>query len=141
MFLSFAANHRLCPVTALRAYEKKTRDRREGKDHPQLLISLIKPYNPLVSTPTIARWLKAILAKVGIDTYIFKAHSISGACTSAAASAGMTTNDILKAANWSSESVFQKFYYKPEQKGRFGTAVLHVFKLPTTETESAKKSH
>ena len=64
---------------------------------------------------TIARWLKSVLAKAGIDINVFKAHSVRGASTSAAASAGVTTNDILNAADWSSESVFQKFYYKPEQ--------------------------
>ena len=28
---------------------------------------------------------------------------------------GVKTNDILKAADWSSESVFQRFYYKPTE--------------------------
>ena len=36
-------------------------------------------------------------------------HDVS---TSAAAGAGVTTNDILSAWDWSSESVIQKFYYK-----------------------------
>ena len=90
---------------------------------------MIKPYNS-VSSPTIARWLKSVLAKAGVDTNIFKAHSVRGASTSAAASAGVTTNDILNAADWSSESVFQKFYYKPEQNSTFGVAVLS--KLATT---------
>jgi hypothetical protein len=48
----------------------------------------------------------------------------------------VTTNDILNAVDWSSESVFQKFYYKPEQKNTFGVSVLS-----TTETEAATKSH
>ena len=58
------------------------------------------------------------------------------AAVSSAANAGITTSDILKAADWSNESVFQKFYYKPEaKKSTFGAAVLS--KLPTT---SATKS-
>ena len=114
-FPSFPANDRLCPVTTLRAYEERTKGRREDKEHFQLFISLIKPYKPVASS-TIARWLKSVLEKAGIDTTIFKAHSIRGASTSAAASAGVTTNDILNAADWSSASVFQKFYYRPERK-------------------------
>jgi hypothetical protein len=50
---------------------------------------------------TLARWLKSLLGKAGIDTGIFKFHSVRGAATSAAANA-----DILKAGDWSSESVF-----------------------------------
>ena len=44
--------------------------------------------------------------------------------TPKAANMGVTTNDILKAANWSSESVFQKFYHKPTEKCNYGRAVL-----------------
>jgi len=128
-FPVFPANNKLCPVTTLRAYQERTRDRRKDKEHSQLFISLIKPYNAVTSS-TIARWLKSVLTKSGIDTGIFKAHSIRGASTSAAANAGVTTNDILNAADWSSESVFQKFYYRCEQKNTFGSSVLA--KLPTT---------
>ena len=136
-FPAFPANDKLCPVTTLRAYQERTRDRRKDKEHPQLFISLIKPYNGVTSS-TIARWLKSVLTKSGIDTGMFKAHSIRGASTSAAANAGVTTNDILNAADWSSESVFQKFYYRSEQKSIFGSSVLA--KLPTTTAQTATKS-
>ena len=51
------------------------------------------------------------MEKAGIDTTIFKAHSIHGATVSAASNAGITTNNI-NAADWSTPSVFHKFYYK-----------------------------
>ena len=54
------------------------------------------------------------------------------AATSAAADAGVTTTDILSAADWSSESIFQKFYYKPQKNNTFGKAVLST-KLSTTD--------
>jgi hypothetical protein len=38
--------------------------------------------------------------------------------------AGITANDILKAVDWSSETVFQKFYHKPTTSRQFGKAVL-----------------
>ncbi len=69
-----------------------------------------------VSSSTIARWIKTVLTKSGVNTDIFKAHSVRSTATSATANAGTTTSDILKAADWSSESVFQKFYYKLENK-------------------------
>ena len=59
-----------------------------------------------------------------MNTEIYKAHSVRSASTSAAATAGITTGDILKAADWSNEAVFQKFYHKPVKSGDFGIAVL-----------------
>ena len=129
-FPVFPGNKLLCPVSALRAYEDKTKSRRGDHNKSQLFIALIKPYNP-ISSSTVARWIKTVLTKSGINTDIFKAHSVRSAAVSSAANAGITTNDILKAADWSSESVFQKFYYKPEANSTFGTAVLS--KLSTTK--------
>ena len=44
-----------------------------------------------------------------IDIFIFKAHSVRGGV---ATGAGVTSKDILDAANWSSEGTFQRFYYR-----------------------------
>jgi len=67
-----------------------------------LFVSLVKPHKPVTSA-TIARWLREALRLAGIDVSIFSGHSTS---TSAAAGAGITTYNILKAADWSSDSVF-----------------------------------
>ena len=85
---------------------------------------VIKPHRA-VGSSTIARWLKSTLEAAGVDTSIFSAHSVRGASSSKAANMGNTTNEILRAADWSSESVFQKFYHKPtEKRSSFGRAVL-----------------
>ena len=60
----------------------------------------------------------------GIDTSVFSAHSLRGASSSAAANLGIKTNDVLKAADWNSESVFQRGYYKPTEDPSFGRVVL-----------------
>ena len=86
-------------------------------------MSFMKPHNPVTSS-SVARWLKAVLTVAGIDTAIFLAHSTRGGSSSAAAKVGITTNHILKAADWSSELVFQKFYYKPSDNPSYGRAVL-----------------
>ena len=67
--------------------------------------------------------------------YYFQGTLSQGASASAAASAGITTNQILEAADWSSESVFQRFYYKPCNSNLIGTAVLS-----TGSTDSLQKS-
>ena len=65
-----------------------------------------------------------MLESAGIDTSVFSAHSVHGASSTAAANLGITTNEILKAADWSSKSVFHRFYYKPTENPTFGRAVL-----------------
>ena len=120
-FASFPDNNQLCPVETLRQYLRITASLR--KETNRLFVAIVKPHKP-VAPCTIARWLKEVLKLSGIDVNIFTAHSTRGASSSAAASAGITINDILKAADWSTESVFRKFYYRPTHSPSFGRAVL-----------------
>ena len=54
---------------------------------------------------------------------IFSGHLVWGALT-LAANVGITTNYIFEAADWSSESAFRKFYYRPVSDPSFGRSVL-----------------
>ena len=116
----------ICPVTTLQAYEARTKEFRADKKY-LLFLSWIGKHDPVFSS-TIARWLKICLTEAGIDTGIFKAHSVRGASSSTAAAAGVTTADILNAADWSSVTTFQKFYCRQTKESgdnsAFGTAVL-----------------
>ena len=69
------------------------------------------------------------MEKAGIDTNMFKACSARGAATTAAANAGITTEDILKAADWSNDTVFKKVYCMPTKDVKFGQAVLITQKM------------
>ena len=120
-FPNYPQDELLFPVVTLREYESRTRPLR-GKQ-TTLFIGTSKLHKPVCSS-TIARWTKLLLGKAGVDTDIFKAHSVRSASTSAAAAAGVTTADILKVADWSSKAVFQKFYHKPTRDNQFGMAVL-----------------
>ena len=53
--------------------------------------------------------------------YLVAVHSVRGASSTMAANLGITTNDILKAADWSTESVF---LYKSMDNPSFGRAVF-----------------
>ena len=121
-FPSFSHDESLCPVQTLWQYELVTSPFRLG-DQQELFLAIVKPHK-LVSYCTIARWLKCVLKDAGIDVKMFTAHSVRGASSSAAAMAGVTTNDILKAADWSTDSVFRRFYYRPVHSSSFGDAVL-----------------
>ena len=134
-FPRFDQNRKLCPVTALQEYERRTADKRSASSNTQLLIGMIRPHNP-VSSSTEARWLKSMLNNSGIDTSIFKAHSVRSAATLSASEVGITTATILDAANWATESVYQRFYYKPKDNSTFGYAVLS--RLSTTDKQATK---
>jgi len=120
-FASFPDNAELCPVATLRRYQTVTSSLR--KDSNKLFVAIVKPHKA-VAPCTIARWLKEVLKLSGIDVSIFTAHSTRSASASAAADSGVTTSDILKAADWSAESVFRKFYYRPSHDPLYGRAVI-----------------
>ena len=132
-FPSFSSDKRLCPKEALQAYAARTESfRGEGKDK---LLSYVKPHSP-ISSSSVARWIVTLLKLAGIDTNTFKSHSVRSASATAAASAGITTNQIMDAADWRSESVFERFYYKPANSNSVGQAVLS-----SSSTDSLQTSH
>lgn len=94
-------------------------------DRSRFFLSWIE--HGLVSSCSIARWLKCFIEEAGIDISIFKAHSFMGTSCLTAAGAGVMTKDILDAADWSAEGTFQRFYcrnLKINDQTTFGTTVL-----------------
>ena len=99
-FPAFQGSQCLCPVAALRKYEERIKCLKETEVQTKLLLGKVKPHNS-VTLSTVARWLRSMMEKAGIDISMFKAHSTRGVAVTAAANAGITTEDILKAADWS----------------------------------------
>lgn len=95
----------LCAMHTLLHYINVTRSLRQSRS---VLISYVT--FKAVTTSTIARWLKTVLDLSGINTNTFKAHSYRAASMSAAFSKGCSLERILKAADWSSDKNFRKFY-------------------------------
>jgi len=76
----YPEDQNICPVVTLQAYEARTMEFRSWSSENKktlLFLSWIGKHNPVTGS-TIARWLKQCLAAVGINTEIFKAHSIRG---------------------------------------------------------------
>ena len=71
-FPAFTAHPLLFPVMTLRACESRTEEFRREKGLKPLFLTTIRPHN----VAFIARWLRSILEKAGIDTSIFKAHCV-----------------------------------------------------------------
>ena len=126
---SFPPNPKICPVRCLQNYEQKTaqfRHMEQGVACP-LFISYIKHHKP-VTSQRIAHWIKDLLGQAGVDTSVLKAHSVRGAAATAALNKGVTLADILQAADWSSDTTFRRFYYRPTSSASFGRGVLDLGK-------------
>ena len=117
-------------LRCLQTYQEKTRVFRPilAPSQPnQLLLSYRRPNAPVKSC-TIARWIKSVLGKAGIDTSIFKAHSTRSASTSRALSSGVPLEEVLKMADWSGPSTFNRFSYRPSFGNSFVRSVLESAK-------------
>jgi integrase len=122
VFKAYPVDKFLCVVTCLKQYLLKTSVVRDGNN--ELWLSFNKPHNP-VSKDTIARWIKTVMGKAGIYTSCYGGHSTRSASTSAASSTKLPIDIIMKAAGWSSETTFQRFYNKPiEHSANFGEHLL-----------------
>ena len=60
-----------------------------------------------------------------MDSSMYTAQRTRSASSSAAARYNIHVTSIMKAASWSNDNVFTKFYNKPvNKKAEYGTAVL-----------------
>jgi len=107
---AYPPERRLCILTYLKQYLLQTKSLRAGEK--SLFISFRRPHKP-VSKDTIARWLKLVMQKAGLDTKVYTAHSTRTASTSAASHSQVPVDDILKTAGWAKENTFRLFYNKP----------------------------
>lgn len=116
----------VCPVACLQEYQKSTAEFRKKETAMQLFLAMVPPHKP-VSSSTIARWIKKSLEMAGLEP-IFSAHSTRSAASTAAAMAGVSTQEIMNRAGWSNKDTFCKFYYRPRAEfdaaKKFGRAVL-----------------
>ena len=121
---AFPENEKLCAHSTLLHCVARTASIRQSLNSSQVFVSYSKPYK-VVSSATLARWLKVVLSLAGIDTSIFKGHSFRGASTSKAVSLGVPLDVILKVADWKNAGTFAKFYQRDTSSvGQFAQAVL-----------------
>ena len=111
---SFPSNPNLCVVQCLQEYENRTLPFRvvDPAKPNRLLLSHIRPHKPITSE-TLGRWVKEVLTRSGVDINIFKAHPVRGASATAAHNKGVSLEDVLHLADWSTDIMFRRFYYRP----------------------------
>ena len=120
-FKGYAPDRRLCIITVLHEYLKRTLNARGAEK--RLLLTYGRPVHA-ASRDSIRRWTIAVLCEAGVDMSIFSPHSTRAASTSCA-SRHVPLDTILSTAGWSRESTFRKYYDKPvDRSGTFEQAVL-----------------
>ena len=121
VFPAYEVEKCLCPVAYSIQYLKVTKNIRMKEK--RFFVSYRKPHSA-VTTQTIARWIKTILVRSGIDLSIFKPCSTRSAAASKA-SLKLQTGTILKTIGWSNEKTFARFYRKKiVSEGTLARAIL-----------------
>ena len=116
---SFPENRNLCVIESLKDYTMRTALIRKDQN---LLVSYATPHRA-IGSQTVSRWIRTVLLTAGINSQ-YTSHSTRSAATSAAADNGVPIEDILAAADWSSETTFEKFYHKPVSQDSFAKSIL-----------------
>ena len=121
---AYPPDRRICAYTVYKGYMFRTKTLR--KNHSKVLISYVKPYL-LVTRDTISMWIKTVLARAKINTYIYKAHSVRSASVSKAKENLMPVSKILSKAGWSNSKTSARFYDKKIEKDE-DSFTYHVLK-------------
>ena len=113
-FRAYDQDITLCVCETLRRHLERTAVLRRGilNGADNLLLSFIRPHQP-VGKDTIARWIKLMLTKAGVDTGKFTAGSVRSAAASTAKAMAVPVASILAKAGWSNESTFAYIYDRP----------------------------
>ena len=106
---AYALDEKLCVYLTLTEYLSRTKELRGENKH--LLISYIKPFNSVTSS-TIGRWIRTVMASAGINCDKYKAHSVRSAASSKANRCNVPIDSILQVAGWSNAKTFAQFYSK-----------------------------
>ncbi|MCE2982451.1 MAG: tyrosine-type recombinase/integrase [Parachlamydia sp.] len=103
----------LCLRRAFKNYLEFTKQKR--KNQKALFIALNQD-RPIVKK-TIGKLCLNAMTTAGINTEIFKSHSLRMAAANALLDSGMTIEEVMKLGDWQSSEVFMKFYHRARITG------------------------
>jgi hypothetical protein len=116
---AYPPGRRLCPITILKEYLKRTSRMRKTN---KLFISYVKPYGA-VTRSTISCWLKTHMSSAGIDIQNIQLTAFVRQLPQKLVCSVPVVN-ILNAVGWSSAKTFAKFYDKEIERNNFQETVL-----------------
>ena len=123
-YSSLPEDTEVCPVASLRLYLSRTKEQAVSISSPKPVFLTSKKPLRRARPGNLGHWIKDSLRRAGIDTEQFTAHSTRSASSSRARAKGVPVAEILKVANWSSSSTFERFFYRSEGSSEFTRAVL-----------------
>ncbi|CEI91406.1 hypothetical protein RMCBS344292_05694 [Rhizopus microsporus] len=86
-----------------------------------------------IKPATAASWIQQTMQDAGIDTKVYKAHSLRAAASMWAVMYDHKIEQVKKHTNWSSNpDTFEKYYYKPFNKFQESQAISSTI-FSTTE--------
>lgn len=138
-------NKDTCLVSTLGEFVKRSSLLRKNLpgEHTLFLVYINEPDKiNSASASTVATWVSKIMAKAGIDTKLYKPHSIRSASCTKAVEKGVTIEKLKQHANWSQNSnTFEKYYLKPTAQQHESTKIANSIlsssgKHTTLESES-----
>ena len=113
----------ICPAESIKAYIARTAKFRKNDDKEVLFITTKKPYTPL-SAQRISKITLGLMRSSGIDTNIFKAHSLRSASSSLAINNGIPIEEVMRQGRWKSRRVFEEFYNRSSRPLNFSEAIF-----------------
>jgi hypothetical protein len=126
--LDLLQDTRLCPVSTLYLFTSKSNHLRINlpTDHTLFLAHIDKLEQVASIRPsTMSSWVKSIMARSGVDTTIYKAHSIRSVSSTKVVEKGQSIQAVKENAGWSLNSnTFKRFYTNQQTK------TLQVQQLP-----------
>jgi hypothetical protein len=128
---AFLKEPQLCPVYYLNAYVRRTQKHRQPAA-TKLFLATRRPFAP-VSPQTQARWLRELLALLGVVKP--QARSVRSVGSSTAAQANLDISRIMVAADWSRLATFARHYFRPQAMVPLSVAILAD---PTSPPEGRK---
>lgn len=112
-------NRMLCPVRALKSYLRRTKSIR--KNRKRLFLPIKGEHD--ITKGSISGWISSVirfayksLSKVKLTSLRIKPHELRALSASWAYANKVPMDDIVKAAVWSSQSVFARFYLRDLSK-------------------------
>lgn len=115
----------LCPVRTIKSYVVRTTPWREKNKATRFFLSYINPHEPITSS-SLGRWLKTVLAKAGVNVSKFTAHSTRSASSAKAKAMGASVSEIMSCGNWKNTSTWETFYNKPIEQGVTSDLILNT---------------
>ena len=107
----------LCPVRAIKVYQSRTLNLREGKR--LLFIAYKKGHQGDICKNTVSGWVKSLLVKVHeevtdgiLSLHNTRAHEVRALASSLAFRGNMDLEDVMQSCSWRSKSTFSSFYLR-----------------------------